>query len=85
MISLSLVCTVHTDKLNESKVNKQVDKGNPLLLSPVLWLQKRSQCNTNTYIRKYWQSLKLAIRPKSGKNALLVEFKFGGLLHYVIT
>ena len=30
------------------------------------------------YIRKYRRSLNLAISPKSGRNALLVEFKFGG-------
>ena len=36
------------------------------------------------YIWKYWQSLNLAICPKSGRNALLAEFKFGGLLRYVI-
>ena len=36
------------------------------------------------YIRKYWRSLNLAICLKSGSNALLVEFEFGGLLHYVI-
>ena len=35
-------------------------------------------------ITKYWQSLNLAICPKSGRNALLTEFKFGDLLHYVI-
>ena len=32
----------------------------------------------------YWRSLNLAICPKSGRNALLAEFKFGGLLCYVI-
>ena len=36
------------------------------------------------YIWKYWRSLNLVICPKSGRNALLVEFKFGGLLCYVI-
>ena len=30
------------------------------------------------YIRKYWRSLNLAICPKSGRNALLAEFKCGG-------
>ena len=38
----------------------------------------------NTICPKYWQSLNLAICPKSGRNALLEEFKFGGLLRYVI-
>ena len=35
------------------------------------------------YIRKYWRSLNLAICMKSGRKALLAEFKFGGLLRYV--
>ena len=36
------------------------------------------------YIRKYWQSLNLVICPKSGRNALLAEFKFGSLLRCII-
>ena len=36
------------------------------------------------YIQKYRQSLNLAICLKSGRNALLVEFKFGRLLCYII-
>ena len=36
------------------------------------------------YIQKYWQSLNLAIYLNSDRNALLAEFKFGGLLRYVI-
>ena len=32
------------------------------------------------YIRNYWRSLNLAICLKSGRNALLADFKFGRLL-----
>ena len=37
------------------------------------------------YMRKYWHNyINLVICLKSGRNALLVEFKFGVLLRYVI-